>query len=279
MLLPASGTANLMAPGFSTDIPKEFSSLEEARNSLDYQTNGIVHFFKDAENKILSGMPFEAEIESSRNYWSKQLADWDVAFKAFMNNPNTMLNQKSQQAAWSLRIHQRMGSMHLRPRTSLMLADEFSWELYLQDYEDIVSSAEAIVALDEIRRGTSENRKIEFSLDISLVSPVFAAAHKCREPNLRRRAIALLKKAQRQEGLWDSTIAARVAERIAAIEQDAVGDVTKYEGIPMWARVVNVSVNFDKQERKGQFTYSRASSLEQPVPETFQETFQETIYW
>ena len=276
MLLPAFGAdEKIMVPGFSTDIPKEFSSLDEARNSLDYQTNGIVSFFKDAENKILSGTSVEAEIESSRYYWSQQLAIWDAAFKAFMNNPNNMLNHKSQQAAWALRIHQRMGSMHLRPRTPLMLADEVSWELYRQDHEDIVTFAEAVVALDEIKRGTSANRKIEFSLDISLVSPVYSVAHKCREPNLRRRAIALLKRAQRQEGLWDSTIAARVAERIVAIEEDAVGDVTKYESIPMWARVVGVSVSFDKQGREGRFIYSRASSQEQPVPQTYQET----IHW
>lgn len=275
MTLPASGTANLMTPGFSTDIPKEFSSLDEARNSLDFQTNGIVTFFKDAGNKILSRNSDETEIESSRHYWFEQLANWDASFKAFMNNPNTMLNRKSQQAAWTLRLHQRMGTMHLRPRTSVMLADEVSWEFYRQDHEDIVTFAEAIVALDEIKRGTSAKRNIEFSLDISLVSPVYSVAHKCREPNLRRRAITLLKKAQRQEGLWNSTIAARVAERIAAIEEDAVGDVTEYEGIPMWARVVNVSVKFDNQERKGLFTYSRASSLEQPVPQTYQET----IFW
>ena len=275
MTLPPPGTANIMAPGFSTDIPKEFSSLDEARNSMDYQTNGFVNFVKGVENKILSGNSDETEMEISRQFWFKQLADWDAAFKAFMNNPNTSLNHKSQQAAWALRIHQRMGSMHLRPRTSLMLADEVSWELYMQDYEDIVTFGEAIVALDEVRRGTSAKGKIEFSLDLSLVSPVYAVAHKCREPNLRRRAIALLKKAQRQEGLWDSTIAARVAERIVAIEEDAVGDVTKYEGIPKWARVAGVSVNFDKQERKGHFTYSRASSLGQPVPQTYQET----IYW
>ena len=276
MLLPGLGTnEKIMAPGFSTSIPEEFSSLDEARNSLDYQINGAVSLFKDAQKKILSGTLVEAEIEPSRHYWSQQLAKWDAAFKAFMNNPNTMLNQKSQQAAWALRIHQRMISMHLRPRTSLMLADEVSWDLYRQDHEDILTFAEAIIALDDIKRGTSDKRKIEFSLDVSLVSPVYAVAHKCREPNLRRRAIAILKKAQRQEGLWDSTIAARVAERIVAIEEDAVGDVAKYERIPMWARVVGVSVSFDRQGREGRFTYSRASSPEQPVPQTYQET----IYW
>ena len=275
MILLPHGKSQPIPLGFSANIPQEFSSLEEARNSLDYQANGFVKFWKDAGEKISSGTCAESEIEPSRMYWSNQLANWDKAFDAFMEKGPTMLDPKSQQAAWALKIHHRFGSMHLRPRTCSMLADEETWDLYMQECEDIVQLAEAIVDVDDFRRGNSANRKNEFSLDMSLVGPVYSVAHKCRDPVLRRRAIALLKKAQRQEGHWDSTIAAKVAERIVAIEEGAVGYVTRCEDIPIWARVGGVKVKFDKQERRGHFSYHRAKNQQQSSIETYQET----IYW
>ena len=275
MILQTSGKVTAMPLGFGAVIPSEFRSLEEARNSLDYQTNGLSKFFKDAEDQIAAGVSAETDLESSRDYWSNQIANWVTAFEVFMKRSAAMLDDKSQQAAWALKIHQRVGSLHLKPRTSTMLADQTTWDVYMQECEDIVKFAEHIVALDEIKRGHLAETKIEFSLDMQLVGPVYVVAHKCRDPTLRRRAIALLKKAQRQEGLWDSTIAARVAERIVAIEEGAVGRVIRCQDIPLWARVDGVDVGFDKQERRGHFSYRRARSQEQPAIETYEEM----IYW
>ena len=257
-----------MPPGFEPEVPLEFQSLDEARDSLHFQMNGFIKFFHRAEDKKTWD---EAELEESREYWSGQVARWGQAFEAFLQKNGVNLKLKAQQAAWALKIQACVGAMQLKPRTSSILADEMPWDLHLQEIEEIIKSGEAIVALDEVTRGTDPDRKIEFSLDMWMVAPVYAVSHKCRDPMLRRRAISVLKRAKRQEGLWDSTIASKVAERIVAIEEGAVGRVTCCEDIPRWARINGVNVEFDKQDRRGHFSYRRYQSEEQQMVETFRE--------
>ena len=161
--------------------------------------------------------------------------------------------------------------MHLRHDFSTVYADDTIWDSCPQDGEDIVQFAESLLTLDERTRGPPGKRGIEFSLDMSVVGPLYAVAHKYRDPVLRRRAIALLKKADRQEGIWDSAVAAKVAERIVEIEEGAVGSVTSFHDVPNWARIHGLNVSFDKSERKGDFSYVRCTSQRGESTESFHE--------
>ena len=255
--------------GFTNDVPEGFTSLDEARNCLEYHTNGFVKFFKSIENEEIAE---EDEREARRGFWWSQLDKWDRAFEAFSQKPSTNLGLKAQQAALALKIHHRHNKMVLRHSTSAVLNDDMIWDLHPQEGEDIVQSAEAILALDDTTREPPGRRKVEYSLDMSLVGPVYAVAHKYRDPILRRRAIAILKTANRQEGIWDSAIAAKVAERIVAVEEGAVGTVHSCRDVPEWARIHSLEVKFDKQERRGHFSYIRAKSQQHWSLEVFRET-------
>ncbi|KAI7525808.1 hypothetical protein KC317_g21196 [Hortaea werneckii] len=52
-----------------------------------------------------------------------------------------------------------------------------------------------------------------------IVSPMYFVATKCRHPQIRRRAIKLLRHTKRRESLWDSNVSAAIAERVVAIEE------------------------------------------------------------
>lgn len=58
-----------------------------------------------------------------------------------------------------------------------------------------------------------------FSLSPGIVSPVFVAISRCRDPHIRRQALHLLRKCKRREGLWDSALAARLGEMVIQIEE------------------------------------------------------------
>lgn len=258
--------------GFSLDVPEEFSSLDEARNNLEYQTNGFVKTFKDIIN---GNTPEVLDAEMHRKFWFNQSEKWDTAFEAFLRNPATKLTTRAQQAAWALKINHRLCMMHLRHDFSTVCADDTIWDLYPQEGEDIVQFAESLLNLDERVRGPPNQRGVEFSLDMSLVGPLYAVAHKYRDPSLRRRAIALLKKANRQEGIWDSAVAARVAERLVEIEEGAVGNVTSFHDVPNWAWIHGLNVSFNKLERKGDFSYIRSTGRQNESTESFHEV----IHW
>ena len=254
--------------GFTHDVPEDFATLEEARNCLEYHTNGFVKFFKNVEDDEIPGAD---DRETRRLFWCSQLEKWDRAFEAFLRKTSTKLTPKAQQAALTLKINHRLGKMHLKHAVSSVLDDDMIWDLHPQEGEDIVRFAEALLALDDVTRGPPGQRKVEYSLDMSLVGPVYAVAHKYRDPMLRRRAIAILRNANRQEGIWDSAIAAKVAERIVAIEEGAVGTVSKFQDVPEWARIHGLNVQFDKQERRGYFSYIRPISQQHRSLEVFKE--------
>ena len=255
--------------GFGPDIPEIFSSLEEARNSMDYQSNHYVRFLKDIEQ---GNSKSEEQAEKGRKYFQDVLDDWDAAFENFLQRPDTNLDAKSQQGALVLKIYQRIGAMHLKFPVSRMLTDESIWDAFVPEGDNIVSLAESVVALDD---STPTSDKPIFSFDFSIVGPLYSVAHKCRDPFVRRRSIALLRSAPRQEGIWDSQMAAQVAERIMNIEESGLGEIRSCKDVPDWARISDVEASFDPMETRASFSYSRQRSK----LEFIRESVSETIVW
>ncbi|KAJ9614344.1 hypothetical protein H2200_002480 [Cladophialophora chaetospira] len=60
-----------------------------------------------------------------------------------------------------------------------------------------------------------------FSMRMGIVSHLYWAGSRCRDPLLRRWALSLLLTCNRREGLWDSTTCARIVARVIAIEENA----------------------------------------------------------
>ena len=260
--------------GFGPDIPETFTSLEEARNNLDYQFNRFIGFWKEVELGHYDPEDerrfADEEVETERKRYQGLLDKWETAFERYLRSPDTTLDPKGQQGALALKIYQRIGALHLKAPVSRMLTDETIWDAFVPDGEEIVSLAESVVALED-SAATLETPI--FSFDISIVGPLYSVAHKCRDPFLRRRAIALLRSSPRQEGIWDSHMAARVAERIMTIEESGLGEIRSAMDLPDWARISDVQASFDPMETKASFSYSRQRSKLEYVRESVTDTF------
>ena len=76
----------------------------------------------------------------------------------------------------------------------------------------------------------------------------------------------------RQEGIWNSVLTARVAERLIGIEEAGLGIVTCVADVPDWARISNVDVKFDHQGCLGTVRYSRQRGRHDKVREEAMET-------
>ena len=59
-----------------------------------------------------------------------------------------------------------------------------------------------------------------FSLDAHVNAYLYGIAIRCRDPRVRRKAIAVMKAANKHEGLWRADLAARIAERIVQLEEE-----------------------------------------------------------
>ena len=198
---------------------------------------------------------------------------WLVAFRAFMQSYGRSLDSRGLQAARYLEISYCMATMF----TDVSIVhrtghDETIWDNFTKRFEQVVDLATSIVESLSCDKST-QDRGAEFSLDMHTIPHLYTVVHKCRHPIVRRKAVSLLFAAPRQEGVWDSILTARGAERLIAIEESGLGNVTCCEDVPDWARVSDVRVNFHLHERHGTVTFSRRRSPLEKVRETVMDTF------
>ena len=221
------------------------------------------------------------------------LEAWISALKKFLRNRGgySSLQRHEQHPLKVLQIQISMISMTLDMVGNIpMEDDQMLWDKYLPQYEQIIGLAEEV--LDVPKKTTSSASSLmpestplqsppspsehaalpeakvaqkTFTLDIGLIGPLYDIACRCRDPLLRRRAIHLLRISGRQEGIWDSALGARVAERIVAIEEHGLGvdsdkltsesigppecfyppKIKSAADIPDWARLSHMIPKFD----------------------------------
>ncbi len=99
---------------------------------------------------------------------------------------------------------------------------EVRWDAYLAYFERIVDAAAALAAANQrpTKSRTRAGDGLFVSLEPGLALPVFLAVTRCRHPILRRRGLAVLKRLNRHEGLWNTAAAAAVAEQWVLAEED-----------------------------------------------------------
>ena len=239
------------ALGLGPDVPPAFSSLEEARNNLDYHWNRCEQALMDTTHNQLPQMI--GPLLQERQRLSNAVARWDSAFRAFLRKEGKSLDSRSLQAARTVEISHTFLTIFLDFESS-ELEDQTIWDLYCPQFERIVDLATLIV---DSYTEPFNNQCPTYCMDMNIVAPLYAVAHRCRHPVIRRKAVALLYAASRQEGIWESGMTARAAERVIEMEEAGLGNITCCEDIPKWNRVTDVIVQFDGEGRLSALTYGR----------------------
>ena len=239
------------ALGMGRDIPRVFSSLEEARNSLDYNWNRCQQVLMDSSHSQLPQIA--GPLLEERQQLINAVARWDSAFQAFLRKVGKSFDCRSLQAARTIEISHTFLTMFLEYDYS-DLEDQMNWDVFCPQFERIVELAALVVAS---YTEPFENQGPTYCIDMNIVAPLYAVAHRCRHPVIRRKAIALLYAASRQEGIWESRMTARCAERVIEMEEAGLGTVTCCEDIPKWNRVTDVVVQFDSEGRLCALSYGR----------------------
>ena len=265
-------------PGFSSEIPNAFSSLEEARNSMDFHWNTCIQLLTDVEDahKIQEDMKlFEKQLEETRLKFSIVVEKWFSAFRAFMQKNGILLDRKGTQAARTLEVSQSFMAIFLEVAThGGVLTTEMIWDNFTEEFKHILELASLIIQSCDMDP-ESHKQQPQFSQDMAIVAPLYAIAHRCRDPVVRRKAISLLYASPRQEGVWNSILAARVAEKVMGIEEEGLGYVTCSQDVPDWARLNDMEVKFDLYGRLAVISYRRSRS----VHEKTRKPRVETITW
>ncbi|RAH87322.1 hypothetical protein BO86DRAFT_1071 [Aspergillus japonicus CBS 114.51] len=73
--------------------------------------------------------------------------------------------------------------------------------------------------LGDVGDGHLQRIKAAYTLETGIVEPLFWVAVRCREPQVRHRALRLLRQYPRREGICDGVVAARTVEKVIEIEE------------------------------------------------------------
>lgn len=250
--------------GYDSVVPTSFHSLESARNSLTYirtcaiGTSQSLPNTYTADPKTGPKLPVEAaEIKLSldliRNSSVVRLKQWSLAFESLLQDKHDW-NQSEQRAINILSLHRVLMALNFSIDFVRAMSDEMVWDGCLQDFEIMISYAEEV-----IESSTEAKNQPIFTLDTEIILPLYFAAVKCRHGRLRRKAIALLRSQQRQEGIWNSLLAARVAERLVEIEEEGLegleGRFIEAERVLRWKRVRGVEISLDTEQKMARLKY------------------------
>jgi hypothetical protein len=91
------------------------------------------------------------------------------------------------------------------------------------DLEEMLILCERFVANETSTMAsttTTSQPSLRCSSGLGCVMPLHTIAARCRNPQLRRRAIKLLQACSRRDGLWDSRIVAEVSVRTVEVEEE-----------------------------------------------------------
>jgi hypothetical protein len=158
--------------------------------------------------------------------------------------------------------------VHLSIDLFRVVDDEMVWDEHCQEFKTVVAQAEIVLQL------LPGSKRPSFTFDTEVILPLASTVIKCRDGQVRRKAIALLRSAHRQEGIWNSLLTARVAERVMEIEEDELdGEMGSTMSIPRWNRVLAVQIKLDNENRRANLQYVK------PKEDGRMETVDEWLEW
>jgi hypothetical protein len=143
---------------------------------------------------------------------------------------------------------------------TITIADEEDHDHYHDDFKAMVDLSEYLLVVmnSEISKGPL------FNFDSYTVIPLFLTALKCRDPLVRRRALLLLFKYPRKEGVCNSLCLGKLCEWAVKVEEEHLDENGR---VPNWARVHGITIKLDlERENTGTLTCEqRVSALSEEV--------------
>lgn len=223
-----------------SSLPTRFSSLGEARNSLNSLMNQALNF--------VQAQAFKAENPQTQEHYEADLPlveqasciflleQWEAAFNKFLLL-RTDMSSKDGNGVILLEIHHAASYVVLfsSPTFSQCIHDQF-----LPRFERIVSLTKSFMKHSNEAFSPGGGCRLWW-VEMGIIPPLFLTAWKCRDPLLRREAAQLLT-VPLQEGTWYSIAAGRLAERIIAIEEAGLSQITVAEDVPEFSRVYKLKV-------------------------------------
>lgn len=219
-------------------MPTGFTAIEE---SITFVLDVFRWICRKAASWEPSPIPTE-ELDAAH----QALKQWD-------SDIDRLLTQLHAETTDEICLRMKLLKMYQVTTTIIIATGVYGQETlhddHLSKYQQVIAWGEDLFACS--KNSTSTPSRDQFlSFDIGVITPLFFAAIKCRDPMVRRRAISLLASNNLQEGSWNSVGAAKVAEFVMGIEEEGLPPEFSQHQVLETARVHLVQTATDVERRE-----------------------------
>lgn len=252
------------------EIPQEFFSVTQARQYLDQLASDIFRF--RAELLQRASFVSSLEIDGDRD-WVREYVAQNIASRKLLHceGNNVLLAElrrlQNCLTLWlsAFRFFTAFSEQEMGLRRTLQLLEiqhfyiffiaqtyadrtESDCDRFIPLFRHILELAESFV--QSIGSNGDETNTIAFTLESGIAPSLFLITLKCRDSELRCRALHLLKENSCQEGMWEGALMARFMKEVIDLEESyaiAIGTYSgdhnfKAEDIPEHSRFSDVAV-------------------------------------
>jgi hypothetical protein len=199
---------------FDLSIPLTFTSIKEAKSIFEHH---YYMFISNRATQLESGPEhFAAAAAASLGFCVTLISSFSLALQAFIDSKRASFTQKEDIAAAVLQLHLLYTYVSLYTENA-PLESRPRLDTFMPQFKEMIVLGEKIISSTSPEN--HEGQTTSFCLDMGIVIPLYTLAIQCRDPIIRRKAITLLRSTSRQEGLWNSLLAARVAQRVMELEE------------------------------------------------------------
>ncbi|GAB1730391.1 hypothetical protein NU195Hw_g1603t1 [Hortaea werneckii] len=186
----------------------------------EHVQGGDVELFPETAPNFARPKPFRQLLEE-QNRLKHRLQEWLEMFRQtpIPKSPSRPTNKTESEASSNLMMYYHVSYIWLNTR---LATEQVVFDQYTDHFEETLRHGENYV-------NVNAGQPPVFTFEVGAVPPLYFVATKCRIPSLRRRALRLLARAPRKEGMWGATSTGQLAARIIAVEEEGMG-ITP----PMW---------------------------------------------
>lgn len=238
-----SGDSNVPYPYHLINTRIDFLTQPSARfESIEDSFDVVLRLCRWMFTNVSSdGCPVPPEELSSAKL---ALQQWDLEIQRFTATELTKANKLSQRPIALLKLY-KMYQIIMKIMLSIgVYRRETLHDNFLSKYQELIALGEELIPYEP------DTSNKFFCFDIGVIFPMFWVAIKCRDAQIRRRAIKLLSSMHHQEGAWKATTATRAAEVVIAMEEEGLPQGVSPHQVPETSRIhyVNTSVDVGRNE-------------------------------
>jgi Fungal specific transcription factor domain/Fungal Zn(2)-Cys(6) binuclear cluster domain len=236
-------------------MPREFTSLAEARVYLSVVIRRGMHFGAWIEDKIeangawalyLHNSDFVKEYSETENETNRILAEyekWSRAFEPLWLLSRSEAGKSLFEGATTLRLHYLMV---VAWRKAVAKDGGLFCATATREPREIIALARAF---RESVKSSGGQANPDFNFGMHIIVPIKSVGFVFRHRRSRREAIDLLLDSPWREGLWDSWIVGKAMQWLADLEDEGLPDEDEVEHVPKERIVADIRFSHDDAER------------------------------